>query len=218
MIQITKTSTLFSEDTEDLEKMKIEFEQNYCVKLPRLLDFELLKFVQDKIYEENFFEDRYKVGNDDAIGFQLKDDSVVGLLHFLMNDPKLFRIIEKITSCEIIGCFTGRVYSKIPNQGQYDMWHDDLTDDRMVALSINLSTGVFSGGLLQIRNSISKKTVHEISNTGFGDGILFKIAPSLEHRVTNVSGTVRRTVLTGWFRAKKIDKLNSKPELERLTV
>lgn len=215
-IQITKTSTLFPENAKDLEQIKFEFEQNHFIKLPKLLDCELLKLVQSKIREDNFFEDRYKVGDDDAVGFQLNDDSLVGLLHFLMNDPKLFRIIEKITSCETIGCFTGRVYSKIPNQGQYDMWHDDLTDDRMVALSINLSTEIYSGGVLQIRNSISKKIIHEVSNDGFGDGIIFRIAPYLEHRVTKVDGRFKRTVLTGWFRAGQLNKTSNQFELERL--
>ena len=210
-IQITKSGTVFSGNNEDLECMQIEFDQNHCIKLPNLLEPTLLHFIQTKLKQDKFIEDKYKVGNDDAIGYRLGDESLVGSLHFLINDQILFQLIEQITGCKKIGCFTGRVYSKIPTYGQYDSWHDDLTDNRMIAMSINLSTGIYSGGILQILNTKTKQIVHEAANTGIGEGLIFHLAPYLEHRVTKVHGKVTRTVLTGWFRSKPIYKPIFKP-------
>ena len=201
MIQITKHGTVFPVVNGDLEKLKTEFKQKHFIKLPELLEPQLLSFIQEKLQRDKFLEDRYKVGDDDATGYRLEDDRIVGLLHFLLNDEMLFRLVEKITDCGKIGCFTGRVYTKIQNLGQYDSWHDDLTDDRMIAISINLSTEIYSGGDIEILDKRSNEIIKIPANKGFGDGIIFRLAPYLEHRVTKVCGKYPRTVLTGWFRS-----------------
>ncbi len=201
-IQITRSGTVYSSSAKTLERMRAAFEQKHCLVLPQFLEKELLELIQSRIDPSQFYKERYKVGEEDAIGYRLRDESIVGLLHFLVNDEALFELIQKITGSRRISCFTGRVYSKIPNHGQYDSWHDDLTDTRMIALSINLSTSAYSGGILQIRNTCSKQLIHEEANTRFGDAIIFRIAPSLEHRVTRVDGSTTRTAFTGWFRSR----------------
>ena len=57
-----------------------------------------------------------------------------------------------------------------------DSWHDDDGDGRMVALSLNLSTNGYRGGVLQIRDKQSGEILHEVANTGFGDAIVFRRA------------------------------------------
>ena len=202
MICITKFETLFSGTEDDLQNLKNQFDKNHYVRLPGLLESGLLKFIQNKLDKDKFLEDRYKVGDDSAVGYRFEDENTLGLLLFLINDEKLFHFVQKITSCKKIGCFTGRVYSKIPDLGQYDSWHDDLTDDRMVAISINLSTDVYSGGDLEILDKRSDEVITVPANKGFGEGIIFRLAPYLEHRVTKVYDKYPRTVLTGWFRSE----------------
>ena len=211
-IQITKSGTLFQGSQKDIENLKLEFDKNYYIKLSNFFEKSLLHFIQEKLKASAFYEDRYKVGNDDAVGFCLDDDKIIGLIYFLLNDEALFKLIEQITGCLEIGCFTGRVYSKVPNLGQYDSWHDDLTDNRMVALSINLSLDTYSGGILQIKDSKDGNIISEVTSTKPGEAIIFRIAPHLEHRVTKVEGKVTRTVLTGWFRANP----NYKPVFKAL--
>jgi hypothetical protein len=140
----------------------------------------------------------------EGIGVELAttDEIVLSLLHLLTNDPKLFQIVQEITGCSPIGCFTGRVYRMTPGCEHYDSWHEDMMQDRMLAMSINLSSRVYSGGILQIRDRNSLQIIHEIANNGLGDAIIFRLQDSLQHRISNVEGTVPKTAFAGWFRSK----------------
>lgn len=113
----------------------------------------------------------------------------------------MLSFVEAMTGCGHIGSFAGRVYRLAPEVGNYDSWHDDLGANRLVAMSVNLSTEPYSGGLLQIRHHESKRIVREVANTGVGDAILFQLASALEHRVTDIEGTVPKTASAGWFRS-----------------
>lgn len=135
---------------------------------------------------------------------RLKDKKIECLLRFIINDQKLFQLVEQITGCNKIGSFTGRICTMKPNCGHRDAWHNDLVDNRMIAISVNLSTEIYDGGVLQIRNENTKEIVHEVANTGFGDAIIFKIDPSLNHRLTEIVGDASRTFFAGWFRSEPI--------------
>jgi Rps23 Pro-64 3,4-dihydroxylase Tpa1-like proline 4-hydroxylase len=135
----------------------------------------------------------------------LVEPAVVDLFRFILNDPQLFAIVDSLTGCGPIGCFTGRVYrrraSTRPGE-QYYPWHNDIADDRMIGLSINLGREPFRGGVLQVRDAVTHAPIVEIANTVFGDAVLFRISDALEHQVTPVEGRVMRTVMAGWFRAR----------------
>ena len=202
IIQITKSNTIFSGSDDDLELMHEEFKKQHFIKLPSFVEPGLLKFIQHKIKQGGFYEDRYKVGKGDAADYRLKDKSTDSLLRFLMNDQDLFKLIEQITCCSQIRSFNGAVYSLASNCGHYDTWHKDDWDNRMISMSINLSTDVYSGGVLQIRDCKSKKILGEVANTGFGDAIIFLVSPQIEHKVTDVEGKVAKIAFPGWFKSK----------------
>jgi len=61
---------------------------------------------------------------------------------------------------------------------------------------------VDSGSLQQFKRVDSDEIVKSIHNNGFGDATLFKIDHSLKHRVTPITGAVRRTMYAGWFLEK----------------
>ena len=132
----------------------------------------------------------------------MKSGEASKLLFFLFNDEKLFEFVQQVTGCEQIGCFSGRVYRVIPGRSHYHVWHTDADKHRMVAGSINLSTEIYCGGALQIRKPQSEQVLHEVSNTGFGDAIFFRISPFLAHRLTDIKGTVAKTACAGWFQSK----------------
>src|SRR5207253_326319 len=100
------------------------------------------------------------------------------------------------------GCFEGRVYRLSPGTGHYDSWHNDVGEDRLVAMSINLGRTPFQGGLLQIRRADSPALVREVANPTPGDAVIFRIDPAYCHRVGPVTGSVARTACAGWFRAR----------------
>lgn len=197
-VQIARSRTVASGSPEDLERLREQFQRQHCVRLPALLEPELLRLIKRGIDHAEFSQARYEgVGVDSC----MSENTTSGLLYFLANDRGLFEVVQRITGCGRIGCFTGRVYRVIPGCGHHLSWHDDMTRDRMIAMSINLGAEPYCGGVLQIREAESKRIVHEAANVGFGDGIIFRIAPWLEHRLTEVEGTIPRTSFAGWFRS-----------------
>lgn len=198
MIQITKSGTVFSGSAEDLERLRIQFDQQHCIRLPGLLEPGLLQVFHDQI-EEGQFNERVHEGIGSNKELCMQDHRTAVRLHFLLNGQQLFQVIQEITRSGRIGCFMGRVYRVIPGHGHHDSWHDDLAEHKMIAMSINLSAEVYAGGILQIRDRESKQILHEVANTGFGDVIIFRLARNLQHRITEVQGTVSKTAFAGWF-------------------
>jgi hypothetical protein len=121
------------------------------------------------------------------------------LLLFLMNDPHLFELIQRVTGCDRIGRFDGRVYRMDPSA--YSGWHDDIGDHRMIAMSLNLSREPYAGGVLQLRERHSRQILHEAPNRGPGDAILFRVADHLQHQITPVEGAVSKLAFAGWFKS-----------------
>lgn len=166
--------------------------------MSQLLDPGLFDLTQRQIDQAEFHQRIHE-----GIGSELctAADFPFDTLHFLINDTKLFRMIEEITRCGRVGCFEGRVYRMIPGCNHYDSWHDDLSHDRIVGMSINLSTDIYSGGIFQLRERNSEEILYQVANVGFGDGIIFRLAHHLEHRITNVDGPASKTAFAGWFRS-----------------
>ena len=198
LIQITKSQTVFNSNESD-GRIKKEFYEKHCVRLPAFLENDLLREIQEQIGAAQFYN---RLDKGIALESCMKKNSVFNFLHFLLNDESLFQWIQKITGCGAIGCFGGRLYRMIPGEGYYDSWHDDLDGKRLIGLSINLSTTVYSGGGFQIKDFRNGKTINKIYNTGFGDAFLFRLADYLKHRVSDVEGLVPRVAFAGWFQSK----------------
>jgi len=120
-------------------------------------------------------------------------------LLLLLNNAQLFKIIDQITGCGQIGCFRGRIYRNLPGANHHVAWHTDLNETRLVALTINLNAEPYQGGVLTIREAKTGRVLCELKNSGVGDAILFRIDKRLEHRVSDVEGSVAKTALAGWF-------------------
>jgi hypothetical protein len=199
MIQLTRSGTVFSGSPRDMEKLNRDFDRQHYVRLSSVLDPELLKWIQLRIERASFEPLTHgRIGTELCI----KEDPSVDLMHFLVNTPKLYDLVERISGRRPIQCFFGRIYRMIADSGHFDSWHDDFgkrDKPRLVAMSINLSTEVYSGGVLQIREQASDRILSEVTNTGFGDAIIFRIERGLQHRITDVQGTAPKTAFAGWF-------------------
>lgn len=215
MIQITKSGSVFSGSAEDLERLRLQFDQQHWVRLRGLLGPELLQVFRDQI-ERGQFSERTHEGIGSNKELCLLDHPTAVRLHFVLNGQRLFEIVQNITRCGRIGCYMGRVYRVVPGHGHHDSWHDDLLEHRMIAMSINLSAEIYAGGILQIRDRESKQILHEVANTGFGDAIIFRIARKLQHRITQVHGKVSKTAFAGWFLSQP-DFLSSPVGFNRMT-
>ena len=198
LLQVNRNGAQFSGAQADLVKLRRHFERNHFVRLPGFLSAELLKDLRKKIPRARFSR---RVHKDIAVELCMKDHDAFRLLWFLTNDFRLFQWIEAITGCEKIGCFTGRVY-RMEGKGHHDDWHNDMTANRMVAMSVNVSEKVYKGGHLMLRKIGKPSTARIIRNTGFGDAILFHLSHELEHRIMNITGPEAKTAYAGWFRSK----------------
>ena len=196
MIQLTRFGMVCDVAEEELSALRREFERRQCILLPNFLAPKLLASLLRMLEQDQFYQRPHQ---DTRLELCLKEEAPHGLVHFLLNDPTLFEILQKITGCGRIGRFYGRVYRMVPGAGHYDSWHDDAFDNRMITISINLSRESYRGGLLQIRERRCQRFVHEVANTGFGDAIVFRVDGALQHRVTDVEGDVEKVALSGWF-------------------
>jgi hypothetical protein len=182
-----------------LEKAKRVFGRDHCVKVRGFLSGDLCTEILAKIQPEDFYERVHKGAGAEAC--LREDSSILSLLWVLVNDDRLFRAVESVTGCPAIGSFQGRVYRFTESPRHHDDWHDDLFDNRIVAMSVNLSNKPYDGGLLQIRDRKSGEILHEESNTGPGDALIFRLAPELQHCVTSVTGSRPKTAYAGWFKS-----------------
>ena len=101
----------------------------------------------------------------------LEEPAPLALTVVALNDPALFDVIDRITGCGAIGCFTGRVHLRRASAdgGHYFPWHTDAVQQRLVGLSVNLSADPFEGGVLQMRRRRSKSLIAEVENPTAGD-------------------------------------------------
>jgi hypothetical protein len=191
----------------DIERARSDFEQQDWVRLPAVLDRELWNMIQEQLAASNLEGETASI----YPAFNVSDSAIV----LLLNNAQLFKIVEQITGCKHIGCLRGRSYRIVPGASHYPDpthyqrpyeiltgWHTDLNGTRLLALSINLNTEPYEGGGLTIRERKTKRIVSELTNPGFGDAILFRIDERLEHRVSDVEGTVPKIAFSGWFESE----------------
>jgi hypothetical protein len=174
-----------------------EFRTMHSLRLATLFEPEVLSRIRTALARAPFVERVHEgIGSERSV----PPGPLPGLLELLLNDAVVLRAVETVTDCRPLRCFDGRVSRLDPAAGDADSWHDDVTEDRRVALSVNLGTERFEGGALLIRDRRSGRIVAERRYAGFGDAFLFRIAPYLEHVVTKIVGDVPRTAYVGWFR------------------
>jgi 2OG-Fe(II) oxygenase superfamily len=182
--------------TSELSSLRQNFERNHWFRLQRLVGEELLHRISGEIDNEEFQTQTHDTAHTELV---MRTGRAANLLAFLTNDPRLFQLIREITGCDPISWYAGRIYRMLPGPEHEGHWHDDALEGRMLAMTLNLGEAPYSGGVLEIREASSKKVVDKVENTGPGDALVFRVDPSLEHRVGAVEGDVPKTAFAGWF-------------------
>ena len=194
VIQITRRGTVTN--AAGLAPLQQTFADQHCVKLAGLLEPAVAADVQARIERGRFSEFAH---GSIATELRLEPGVGTGVLHFLANDPHLFRLVEAVSGCRGLRAFAGRVYRRFPGGQHYDHWHDDADGRRQVGMSINLSAEPYEGGIFEIRDAASERVLAALPNIGVGDAILFRLADTVEHRVSDVRGVAPKTAFAGWF-------------------
>jgi hypothetical protein len=194
-MQLTRSEFVL-DARQDYTALRVEFSQRQCLRLPQLIDASLLSLVFKSIAATEFYPRTWNGVGDELC---MAEDSIASsLLHFATNTPSFFEFIRTMTGCPRIGSFMGRVYRFVPGQGHSD-WHNDCFKHRLIGMSLNLSAVAYSGGIFALRERGSEEVLCKIANTGPGDALIFRIAPHLQHRVTEVIGNAPKTAFAGWF-------------------
>ena len=209
-LQILRTGRIALTPEFDPGPLGQRFQRECVIRLPGFSPHETFQAIRKDVersafseYEGKFYTER-----------QVSDEALVARLRFLVNNQELFRWVERVSGCDPIGYFDGRVYEMLPGR-HFDDWHSDCTGSRMVAMSVNLSASEFEGGVFQIRRVQTKELISEAPNTGAGDAILFRISLELEHQVTPIEGSRPKTALAGWFcREPRFHELFEKVTIE----
>ena len=199
MLQLTRAAFVCTEPPEELDALRRSFDASHAIRLPRFFDADLLEVVRQTVRHANF-SDR----EDEGLAREqcMDHNSVLGMLFLILNDQRLFDVIRRITDCGPIGSFAGRVYLMRRGAGHYDRWHSDMDGARLIGMSVNLTEREFQGGRFELRQAGASETAWSMTNDGPGDAVFFRIADTLQHRVTEVTGEVPRIALAGWFQSQ----------------
>jgi hypothetical protein len=195
LIQLTRNGLIT--ESPEIAGLRAEFDSVHCVRLPRLLEPSLFRFIEQRLQQGGW---ETRVHSDVAQEYTLHDSPALNLLHFITNLPDFRNLIQEVTGCSPLKRFHGRIYRMAAAAGHYDHWHDDNFNNRLVGMSLNLSSRPFRGGLFQLRERESERILAEIANTERGSGLIFRIADHLQHRISNMEGDEPKTAFAGWFR------------------
>lgn len=200
MIRIERARTHVGAGEGEREALRDHFRRHHWIKLPRLVEASLLGTVQRGLGAARFFEVQHDHVTPPSIDVCMEPDGTSGMLDLVCNDPAFLDVVESLTECPPLSRFGGFVYRLTPGAGHHHNWHDDVVQGRRVAMSINLEAEPYEGGVLQIRERETGRVVEEVTNTGAGDAVLFRIDLPLQHRVQPVTSGVK-TAFAGWFSA-----------------
>ena len=94
-----------------------EFRVKQCVRIPSLVEPVLLSTIQQRIERAAFAE---RAHGTIASELWMEGNACLGLLYFLVNDPVVFRYVERVTGVQPITFFSGRVYRRLPGGHHHD--------------------------------------------------------------------------------------------------
>lgn len=186
-------------DNTVIARARDHFEQKSWVRLKGFFSPSLLDIVTDGSPDSGFAPKEHGFYGSELC---LQPCALTDRLMHLLNSPHLFGVIDAITGCGTIGCFEGRIYRLVPGAGHRDEWHSDMVMGRLVALSVNVGRERYEGGELALRSARTGELMASVPNVGPGDAILFRLSHDLEHRVSDMRGTVPKTAYAGWFRIR----------------
>jgi hypothetical protein len=192
ILQLTRRGLVWDES--QAARLIDEFQRRQSLVLPGFIEPALLERVQRGVEQADFVEHHHEL----FVELSMRAHASLDLLVFLVNDERLFRLVERLAVSERVRTFIGRVYRNMPSRHS-SIWHEDTLYDRKIGMSVNLTEGLFEGGKFEIRDAASGRVLNSIANVGRGDAILFGISEKLEHRVTPVEGTIPKTAFAGWF-------------------
>lgn len=205
MIQLTHRGVTIVRDA-GWEAAKRTFADRHMIVLPQFVEGSLLDRVVRLFAKAEFHELRHSTGSRELA---TNDDAPVSWLFWLLlNRPALFAAMQELVDgCtarfkarkdvldEQVRSFEiGRCFKLVPGRDHRQSWHTDVTEGRLVGLSVNLGEGAGGLDIRHVRCSAVRR-----ATPAFGSAVLFRIANGLVHRGFLAEGNAPRCAFSGWF-------------------
>ena len=209
MIRFTKSGVEVTASPGRLAEANEEFNRRSLLHLPGLLSPELVETVRLGLERDGFEEPpEIEKGSADAVyrgayqggkvGQDLRPGDTARLITARTNDPHLLSFVQTITgSPPLVRCI-GRVFRLFAMPEDLP-WHTDAEGGRLADLIINLSPVKHGGGLFQMRDLHTHEIFNEVEDRAFGDGLLIRISPDIEHHYKAITGPIPKMTFSGWF-------------------
>ena len=220
MIQLTHRGAIFERDAA-WEAVKADFAKRHIVVLPQFVEETLLQRMRLLVAESEFHDHETKVrhvitGRELVLlrAMTSQPPMLFRLFDMLLNSPVLFAAIQELVDCgadrfpkrddvdereEGLAFQIGDLHHMTRERGHFDAWHSDLTQGRLIGVSLNLEPDPAAAGGVEIREA--PLAAHRVA-AGFGDVVLIRIAKGLRHRGLPSTCAVPRCTFAGWFVAK----------------
>jgi hypothetical protein len=198
MIRLDESGPVRTASDAEWERGRRQFAEEHHLRFPGFIAPALLDRLQKKLRSAVFLPKQH---GDIANELACYDSPVNDTLCFLCNDPRLFAMLADLTGIQEIRSYLGRLYRMTPHE-HHDSWHSDVGEDRLIAMSVNLSEEPYLGGALILGDRDDPSTERRIDNSGPGDALLFRIDPRLHHYVEDVKPGPNKTAWAGWFQSK----------------
>ena len=209
MIRFTKRGVEMTASGAALQQAKAEFEERRLLHLPGLLAPDVIDWVRQGLERDGFEEPpELEAGSPDAVyrgayqGGKVGQDLCPGETSSWVtertNDAKLLEFVANITGSPPLSRCIGRVFRIFPMAEDLP-WHTDAEGGRLADLIINLNSVPHDGGVFQMRDQRSQEIFNEVGETAFGDGLLIRISPAIEHHYKAITGSIPKITFSGWF-------------------
>jgi hypothetical protein len=208
MIQFTTAGVEVTASPARLSEATGEFEQRKLVHLPGLLSPELAESVRAGIARDGFEEPEATSGEASSVyrgayqgakvGQDLRDGPAARAIAERTNDPRLLQFVQTITGSPPLTKCIGRVFRLFPMADDLP-WHTDAEGGRLADLIIDLSAVKHEGGRFEMRDAHTHEIFNAVDTMAFGDGLLIRISPEIEHHYKAVTGSAPKVTFSGWF-------------------
>lgn len=209
MIQFTETGVESTTSDNALAAARESFASRRLLHLPGLLSPRLAEAVRRGLREDGFEEPELVAdGSPDSIyrgayqgkkvGEDLRPGDTARTLAARTNDARLLEFVEAITGSPPLERCVGRVFRLLPMAEDLP-WHTDAEGGRLADLIIDLSIEKHEGGCFQMRDARTREIFNEVDDMAFGDGLLIRISPDIEHHYKAITGSIPKVTFSGWF-------------------
>jgi hypothetical protein len=204
MIQFTTDGVEITAPPEQLNEASEEFERRKLLHLPGLLSPELAERVRAGIEQDGFEEPEdtdsiYRGAYQGAkVGLDLRPGETADVIAARTNDATLLHFVQTITGSPPLERCIGRVFCLQPMDDDLP-WHTDAEGGRLADLIIDLSVVKHEGGRFEMRDGPTEEIFNTVDSMEFGDGLLIRISPDIEHHYKAVTGSIPKMTFSGWF-------------------